>query len=106
MRVRRRPERDEDPERPREAAAAPAPSPDAVLALIRRGAGNASVSRLIARQALVPEAEREGSPVVAPHEPGDLSADLRAFDGGKEPGAPVAAPADVLQQQGVMSAQP
>jgi hypothetical protein len=81
MWVRRRSERDEDAELEREAAAAsmPAPSPDSVLALVQRGAGNASVSRMIARQAS--EAETQGSPAIAPHDPGDKSEDLHALAG-------------------------
>ena len=55
-----------------------------MLDLVQRGAGNASVSRMIARQAVpVPEAEQEaqGTPVVAPHDPGDKPEDLHALAG-------------------------
>ena len=66
----------------REAASIPAPSPDSVLALVQRGAGNASVSRMIARQAApAPDAETQGTPVIAPHDPGDKSEDLHALAG-------------------------
>jgi hypothetical protein len=98
----------------------PAPSPDSVRALVQRGAGNASVSRMIARQAVpAPDAEREGqgTPTVAPHDPGDMSADLLAlagsagglaavFGGKDEDTQQTAAPTDVLQQEGVLSARP
>jgi hypothetical protein len=92
----------------------PAPSPDSVRALVERGAGNASVSRMIARQAVAaPEAEREGqgTPAVAPHDPGDNSADLLALAGsagglaaafGGQGPQQTAAPTDV----GVLGAQP
>jgi hypothetical protein len=55
-----------------------------VLALVQRGAGNASVSRMIARQAeAATEAEQvaEGTPAVAPHDPGDRSEDLHELAG-------------------------
>ena len=61
-----------------------APSPGSVLDLVQRGAGNASVSRMIARQAVpVPEAEQEGqgTPVVAPHDPGTKPEDLHELAG-------------------------
>ena len=60
-----------------------APSPGSVLDLVQRGAGNASVSRMLARQA-VSEAEQEaqGTPAVTPHEPGDMSEDLLELAGG------------------------
>jgi hypothetical protein len=106
MWVRRRSERDEDAQlEPEASAAPPAPSPGSVLALVQRGAGNANVSRLIARQAVpAPEAEREGqgNPAVTPHEPGEKSDDLHALAGregglagafgGQGQNAPVAAP--------------
>jgi hypothetical protein len=106
MRARRRSERDEDEALDRQAPAAVmrAASPGSVLDLVQRGAGNASVSRMLARQAVpVPEAEQEGqgTPVVAPHDPGSKPEDLHdlagspgglagAF-GGKREAAPVEA---------------
>jgi hypothetical protein len=87
---RYRPERDEDTAAERQAPP-PAPSPDSVLALIQRGAGNANVSRMLARQA-APDAEQEGTPVIAPHEPGDMSEDLRGFGGHEADRTPVTAP--------------
>ncbi len=59
----RRSERDEDAAREGQAPAEVmrARSPNSVLDLVQRGAGNASLSRMIARQAVpVPEAEQEG----------------------------------------------
>ena len=86
MWTRRRSERDEDAalEWQEPAAVMRAPSPGSVLDLVQRGAGNASVSRMIARQAVpVPEAEQEGqgTPVVAPHDPGSRPEDLHDLAG-------------------------